>query len=146
MKVRENMVKVGDFELPDDLYYTDKHTWAKKEGDNIKVGVNTIGVQMAGKIIFVRTKKVGKAIKAGKNFGTAEAGKGVIPLTSPITGEVLSVNENASGRDVKLVNDDPYNAGWIITMKPTGDLDAELNALITGDKISAWAEEEIKKL
>ena len=146
MKVRENMVKVGDYELPDDLYYTDKHTWAKKEGDIIKVGVDTIGVQMAGKIIFVRTKKAGKAINAGKNFGTAEAGKGVIPLTSPITGEILSINENASGRNVKPVNEDPYATGWIITMKPTGDLDAELNALVTGDKISAWAEEEIKKL
>ena len=146
MKVRENMVKVGDFELPDDLYYTDKHTWAKKEGDNIKVGVDAIGVQMAGKIIFVRTKKVGKAIKAGKNFGTAEAGKGVIPLTSPITGEVLTVNENASGRNVKPVNESPYDEGWIITMKPTGDVDAELGALVSGDKITAWAEEELKKL
>ena len=146
MKVRDNMVKVGDYELPDDLYYTDKHTWAKKEGDTIKVGVDTIGVQMAGKIIFVRTKKVGKAINAGKNCGTAEAGKGVIPLTSPITGDVLTVNENASGRNVKPVNEDPYNAGWIITIKPTGDLESELNALVTGDKISAWAEEEIKKL
>ena len=140
------MVKVGDYELPDDLYYTDKHTWAKKEGDVIKVGVDSMGISLAGKIIFVRTKKVGKAIVQGKNFGTAEAGKGVIPLASPITGEIVTVNENASGRTVKAVNEDPYGEGWILTMKPTGDADAELGNLISGDKIQAWAEEELKKM
>jgi len=140
------MVKVGDYDLPDDLYYTEKHTWAKKEGDTIKVGVDSMGISLAGKIIFVRTKKAGKVIEAGKNFGTAEAGKGVIPLAAPITGEIVSVNDNASGRNVKTVNEDPYGDGWIITMKPTGDVDVELNSLVSGSKIAAWAEEELKKM
>ncbi|MHA1378178.1 MAG: glycine cleavage system protein H [Candidatus Helarchaeota archaeon] len=140
------MVKVDDYELPDDLYYHEKHTWVKKDGDLILVGVDSIGVALAGKIIFVRIKKVGKSITAGKNFGTAEAGKGVIPLTAPITGEIVETNPNVSGRKVKDLNDDPYGAGWLIKIKPTGDLDAEMAALITGDAIKAWAEEEIKQL
>ncbi|NHI92276.1 MAG: glycine cleavage system protein H [Candidatus Lokiarchaeota archaeon] len=140
------MVKVGDYELPDNLFYTDKHTWAKKEGDIIKVGVDSIGISLAGKIIFVRTKKAGKTIEQGKNFGTAEAGKGVIPLASPISGEIVTVNENASGRNVKSVNEDPYGEGWILTLKPTGDVNAELGNLVSGDKIKTWAEEELKKI
>ncbi|MHA1300857.1 MAG: glycine cleavage system protein H [Candidatus Helarchaeota archaeon] len=140
------MVKVGDYELPDDLNYHEKHTWAKKDGDLVIVGVDSIGVALAGKIIFVRLKKVGKSINAGKNFGTAEAGKGVIPLTAPITGEIVETNPNVSGRKVKDLNDDPYGAGWLIKLKPTGDLEAEMSKLITGDAIKVWAEEEIKQL
>ena len=138
------MVKIGEYELPDDLYYTDKHTWARVEGDLVRIGVDAIGIALSGKIIFVRVKKVGKAINAGKNIGTAEAGKGVIPLAAPITGEI--VETNVSGRDVKALNEDPYGEGWLAVMKPTGDKDAELNALIHGDKIASWAEEEAKKI
>lgn len=140
------MVKVGDYDLPDDLHYHEKHTWAKKDGDLILVGVDSIGVALAGKIIFVRLKKVGKSIIAGKNFGTAEAGKGVIPLTAPITGDIIESNPNVSGRNVKDLNDDPYGAGWLIKLKPTGDVTAEMGALITGNAIQTWAEEEIKQL
>ncbi|MHA1144032.1 MAG: glycine cleavage system protein H [Candidatus Helarchaeota archaeon] len=140
------MVKVGDYELPDDLYYTDKHTWAKVEGDNVRVGVDAIGVALAGKIIFVRVKKVGKEVKAGKNFGTGEAGKGVIPLVVPVTGEIVETNPKAGGREVKAVNEDPYGEGWLAVIKPTGDKDSELGALKHGDNVVAWAEEEIKQI
>jgi glycine cleavage system H protein len=140
------LVKVGDYDLPDDLYYHEKHTWATKDGDLLRVGVDSIGVALAGKIIFVRVKKIGKNINAGKNFGTAEAGKGVIPLTAPVTGEIVETNPNVSGRKVKELNEDPYGEGWLIKIKPTGDLDAELSKLITGNAIKPWAEEEIKQL
>lgn len=140
------MVKIKDYELPDDLKYHEKHTWAIEDGDLIRVGVDSIGVALAGKIIFIRVKKSGKAIEAGKNFGTAEAGKGVIPLVAPVTGEIIEINPNASGRNVKAVNEDPYGEGWLIKIRPTGDLEAELNNLITGDAIPSWAEEETNKL
>ena len=140
------LVKVGDYDLPDDLHYHEKHTWAKKEGDLVRVGVDSIGVALAGKIIFVRVKKEGKNINSGKNFGTAEAGKGVIPLTTPISGEIIETNPKASGRQVKDLNEDPYGEGWLIIMKPSGDVDAEFGKLITGADIKPWAEEEIKQL
>lgn len=140
------MVKVGDYELPDDLNYHEKHTWTKKVGDLMLVGVDSIGVALAGKIIFVRIKKAGKIITANKNFGTAEAGKGVIPLTAPLTGEIVETNPKVSGRQVKDLNEDPYGEGWLIKIKPTGDLDSELGKLITGAAIKPWAEEEIKQL
>ena len=140
------MVKVGDYEVPEELYYTDKHTWAKIEGDLVRIGVSAIGVALAGKIIFIRVKKVGKEIKAGKNLGTAEAGKGVIPLVAPISGEIIETNSKAGGREVKALNEDPYGEGWLAILKPTGDKDAELNALKHGDSVKPWAEEEIKQI
>ena len=140
------MIKVGEYELPEDLYYTDKHTWAKNEGDLVRVGVDSIGLALAGKIIFVRIKKIGKVIEAGKNLGTGEAGKGVIPLVAPITGEIIQANPKVSGREVQALNEDPYGKGWLVVIKPTGEKEAELNVLKHGDTVKAWAEEEIKKI
>ncbi|MHA1357090.1 MAG: glycine cleavage system protein H [Candidatus Helarchaeota archaeon] len=137
-------VKVGDFELPDDLYYYEQHTWAKPEGDIVYVGLDTIGLARAGKIVFIRVKK-GKTIKQGKTFGTAEAGKGVIPLYAPINGDVVEGNPNVEKRNVTALNDDPYGEGWIVKMKPS-NLDEDLKFLKHGDAVIPWAEEEIKKI
>ncbi|MHA1269574.1 MAG: glycine cleavage system protein H [Candidatus Helarchaeota archaeon] len=140
------MVKVGDYELPDDLYYHEKHTWARKEGDKIRIGIDSIGLAIAGKIVFVRLKPIGKEIIAGKSLGTAEAGKGVIPITAPITGEIIEHNPNVNKRNTQLLNEDPYGDGWIALMKPTANIDDELNQLISGAKVKDWAEEEIKQI
>ncbi len=138
------MVKVGDFELPDDLYYYEQHTWVKLEGDLVRVGLDTIGLARAGKIVFIRVKK-GKTVKQGKTFGTAEAGKGVIPLYAPVNGDVVESNPNVEKRNVTALNEDPYGEGWIVKMKPSS-LDEDLKALKHGDDVTPWAEEEIKKI
>ncbi len=138
------MVKIGNFELPDDLYFYEQHTWAKMEGDTVRVGLDTIGLARAGKIVFIRVK-TGKAISQGKTFGTAEAGKGVIPLYAPLSGDVIETNPKVNKRDVAALNEDPYGEGWIIKMKPT-NLDADLKTLKHGKSVLPWAEEEIKKI
>ena len=140
------MVKVGDYELPDELYYHEKHTWAKVEDGKVRVGIDAIGLALAGKIVFVRMKKVGKEIPAGKSLGTAEAGKGVIPITAPVSGIIEELNPEVDKRNTKLLNDDPYGAGWLAILKPTGDLEKELSQLIHGDKIKEWGENELKQL
>ncbi|MHA1311272.1 MAG: glycine cleavage system protein H [Candidatus Helarchaeota archaeon] len=140
------MVKVGDYELPDDLYYHKKHVWAKLEGDNVKVGIDQIGLAIAGKIVFVKLKKLGREIPAGKSLGTAEAGKGVIPITAPITGEIIELNPDVDKRNTAFLNEDPYGKGWVAILKPTGDLKAELDQLISGDKIKEWGESELKEI
>lgn len=140
----KKMVKIGNFELPDDLYFYEQHTWAKMEGDTVRVGLDTIGLARAGKIVFIRVK-TGKAISQGKTFGTAEAGKGVIPLYAPLSGDVIETNPKVNKRDVAALNEDPYGEGWIIKMKPT-NLDADLKTLKHGKSVLPWAEEEIKKI
>ncbi|NVM54497.1 MAG: glycine cleavage system protein H [Candidatus Helarchaeota archaeon] len=138
------MVKVGDYELPDELYYYEQHTWVKVEGDLVRVGLDTIGLSRAGKIVFIRVKK-GKVIKQGKTFGTAEAGKGVIPLYAPINGEIVEGNPKVEKRNVTALNDDPYGEGWIVKMNPS-NLEEDLKVLKHGDDVVPWAEEEIKKI
>ncbi len=137
-------MKIGNYELPDDLYYYEEHTWVKPEGDLVRVGLDTIGLALAGKIVFIRVKK-GKVVEQGKNFGTAEAGKGVIPLRAPISGEITEANPQVDKRNVDALNNAPYGAGWIVLMKPS-NLDADLKTLKHGDAIAPWAEDEIKKI
>ena len=137
-------MKVGDYELPDDLYYYEQHTWVKIEGDLVRVGLDSIGLARAGKIVFVRVKK-GKVVKQGKTFGTAEAGKGVIPLYAPVNGEVVEGNPNVDKRNVDPLNEDPYGEGWLVKIKPS-NLDEDLKVLKHGDAVAPWAEEEIKKI
>lgn len=140
------MVKVNGYELPDNLYYHEKHTWIIVEGDLVRVGIDEIGLAIAGKIVFIRMKKQGREVKAGKSIGTAEAGKGVIPITAPVTGEIVELNSKIGKRETALLNDDPYGEGWVAILKPTGDLNEELNQLISGDKLEPWAKEELKEI
>ena len=139
-----NMVKVDEYELPDDLYYYEQHTWMKKEGDLVRVGLDKIGLARAGKIVFIRVKQ-GKAIVQGKTFGTAEAGKGVVPLYAPVSGDVVETNPSVDKRNVAALNEDPYGKGWIVKMKPS-NLDADLKVLKYGPTVVPWAQEEIKKI
>lgn len=140
------MVKIGDYELPDDLYYHDKHIWAKPEKDLVRIGIDSIGLAIAGKIVFIRLKKKGREIKANKSIGTAEAGKGVIPITSPINGEIVELNPKIGRRKTDLLNNDPYGDGWVGLLKPTGNLEEELSQLISGDQIEPWGKKEVEEI
>jgi len=138
------IVEIGGYELPDDLYYFEQHTWIRIEDDLVRVGLDKIGLARAGKIVFIRVKQ-GKAISQGKTFGTAEAGKGVIPLYAPVSGDIAESNPNVDKRNVVALNEDPYGEGWIVKMKPS-NLDEELEKLKHGDTVIPWAEEEIAKI
>ncbi|GAB4310499.1 MAG: glycine cleavage system protein H [Promethearchaeota archaeon] len=139
------LVNVDGYEVPDDYYYTELHTWARLEGDGTAtVGVTTIGVKLAGNITHVRTKKVGMRVKQNATFGTMEAGKGVVRLPSPLSGEILEVNPALAERNLDPVNQDPYGAGWLLKMRV--DDPGEVKNLIGGERVASWAAEEAKKV
>ena len=131
------MVKVQDFDFPDDLFYTDEQIWLKKEGGNVRIGLTTFGADLAGKIKFIRLRPAGKAIKAGKSIGTMESGKWTGPIRSPVTGTLTEVNE-ALKANPAMLNEDPYGTGWIAVIA-ADDLDAEIGALQGGDGLEDWA-------
>ena len=76
-------------------------------------------------------KDVGRAVQKGKGAGTLESGKWVGPVTSPITGEIVEVNEAVKAKPA-LLNEDPYGAGWFVRVKPT-DWAGESTSLVTGE-------------
>ncbi|MFN3868763.1 MAG: glycine cleavage system protein H [Hyphomicrobiaceae bacterium] len=105
--------------LPDDLLYdVDNNIWFKELGDGtVKLGMTAVATAMAGQLVAFTPKKAGKAIDAGKSCATVESGKWVGPAKSVAGGEVVEVNK-ALVDTPKLANDDPYDKGWMIVLKP----------------------------
>ncbi|MCF2136314.1 MAG: glycine cleavage system protein H [Candidatus Thorarchaeota archaeon] len=130
------MVTYEGFDFPEDLYYTDDQVWVKKENGKVRLGFTTFGMDLAGKIKFVRLRPAGRDIKAGKSIGTLESGKWTGPVKSPVTGKLVEVNEELKGNP-GLLNEDPYGKGWIAVIEAT-NLDEELAALQGADGLEDW--------
>ena len=123
--------------MPDDLLYdVDNHIWFQEQGDgSAKIGMTTVATAMAGKLVAFTPKRVGRSVRAGKSCGTLESGKWVGPAKSVAGGEVLAVNDDMVANP-SIANDDPYNAGWLVVLKPD-DWGSVVSTLLTGDAITA---------
>ncbi len=137
------MVKVGEYELKEDLNYWPRGvTWAKKEPDGrIRVGITDLGQKLAQQLMFVRAKPKGTAIEQGKAVANIESQKWVGAVESPVTGTVDEVNAKLRATP-KLINDDPYGEGWIAILKPTKP--EEMEALVHGEASVEWYKKEIE--
>lgn len=113
------MAVVRGCNLPDDLLYdVDNHIWFREVGDGtVKIGMTTVATAMAGQLVAFTPKKVGRDVKAGKSCATVESGKWVGPAKSAAAGEVVAVNEDLVANP-SMANDDPYDKGWLIILKP----------------------------
>lgn len=130
------MVTHEGFDFPDDLYYTDDLIWMKKENGNVRLGMATFGVDLAGKIKFVRLRPPGKAIAAGRSIGTLESGKWTGPVKAPVGGTIAEVNEELK-ENPGILNEDPYGKGWIAVITPD-NLDGEIGSLQSADGLEDW--------
>ncbi len=124
------MKEIDELNLPDDVRYAEDHEWIRSEGDKVRIGINDYAQDQLGDIVFVELPQSGDTFEKGEEFGTVESVKAVSELYMPIGGEILSVN-TALEESPDLVNQSPYNDGWMIEVKPSDS--AELEALITLD-------------
>ena len=127
------MAEINGCNIPEDLYYLagDKLVWARFEADGtVTAGVPDPGQAIAGKVVAVTAKKLGRTIERGKSMGTLESGKWVGPIPAPVSGEIIAINEAVTANPT-LVNTDPYGEGWIIKLQPS-DLEGEKADLVTG--------------
>lgn len=115
--------------IPAGLKYTKDHEWARIEGDLIRVGITQHAVDQLGDVTLVDLPKVGAQVKSGAHFGDIESVKAVSELFAPLGGEVVEVN-SALANKPELVNDAPYDGGWMIAIRPSdrSQLDALLDA------------------
>ena len=126
------MATINGCNLPDDLYYlAEKHVWVRPEGGGlVTIGMNDVAQHLAGNVLALTAKKVGKTIPKGQSVATIESAKWVGPVPAPIGGEIVEVNEAAKA-DPKVLNRDPYGAGWIVKLK-AADWEGEKTALASG--------------
>jgi glycine cleavage system H protein len=117
--------------FPADLKYTQEHEWIKIESGNIAlVGVTDFAQSELGDIVFLEIETEGEELDANEIFGTIEAVKTVSDLFLPVKGKIIEVNPKLAD-EPELVNNDPYNEGWMIRME-VADL-ADLEALLDVD-------------
>ena len=115
---------------PKELKYTREHEWVRDNGDGTAtVGITDFAQSELGDIVFVEIDKLGETVEKNSTFGTVEAVKTVSELFMPLTGEVQKWNE-ALEDEPELINNDPYEKGWVITIKmaDASQLDELLNA------------------
>lgn len=111
--------------FPQELKYTKDHEWVKIEGDIATIGITEFAQKELGDIVYVEVETIGETIKAGEVFGTVEAVKTVSDLFMPLTGEILEFNSELEAAP-ESVNDSPYETGWMVKVKISGDLPSDL--------------------
>ena len=120
--------------IPQDLKYTQDHEWVRIEGDQATIGITDFAQGELGDIVYVEVETVGESLDKEAVFGTVEAVKTVSDLFLPLTGEITAFNEDLEDTP-ELVNEDPYNQGWIIKMK-ISDL-SQIEAMLTHEGYQA---------
>jgi glycine cleavage system H protein len=102
---------------PASFKYTKDHEWIDLAGDRGKVGITDYAQQQLGDVVYLDLPEVGATLKAGQSFGTIESVKAVSELYSPVSGEVVEVNQALKEKPEK-VNADPHTS-WMIVVRLT---------------------------
>ena len=115
--------------MQQDLLYSKTHEWARIENEIAVVGITDFAQEQLGDITFVELPAVGDTVEAGREMGSVESVKAASELYSPVSGEVIEVNE-ALRADPSLANSDPLGSGWFfkVRMSDAGELSGLLDA------------------
>jgi glycine cleavage system H protein len=126
------MTRIAGCDLPEDLYYhVEKHVWLRPSPDGpVTLGINDVARHLAGTVVAVTPKKAGRMLPKGQSVATIESSKWVGPVPTPVSGEIVEVNE-AVRRNPGLLNDDPYGAGWLVRLRPSA-WEEDRAGLVTG--------------
>lgn len=116
---------------PNNLRYLDSHQWIKVEENTGTVGVTQYGQEKMGDILYVELPEKGKRVKQKESFCTLESAKAVFDVPSPVSGEVIEVNEKLND-DPSYVNKDPYGEGWFVKIRILEP--SELDLLLTSSE------------
>jgi glycine cleavage system H protein len=111
------MKDITELTFIDDLKYSDDHEWAKLEGEDVRIGISDFAQDQLGDIVYVDLPTLGTHFVKGAEFGTVESVKAVSELFMPLDGTVTAVNPELEDAP-ELVNQDPYEKGWMLLIKP----------------------------
>lgn len=120
---------------PEDCRYTREHEWVRIEDEVAVIGITDFAQQQLGDVVYVDLPPVGSVVEQNRAFGSIDSVKTASDLFSPLSGEVLEVNETV-GNDPALVNTDPYGDGWMLRVRPA-DL-SQLDSLLTAEEYSRY--------
>ncbi len=104
------------YRVPDGLFYTKEHEWARVTGVTARVGITDYAAKTLNDIVYLTLPSPGKEVKQLSSFGTVESIKAVSELYAPLSGTITSANQELLNHP-ELINKSPYEEGWIIELK-----------------------------
>ncbi|OMF74730.1 glycine cleavage system protein GcvH [Paenibacillus peoriae] len=129
-------------EVKQQLWYTDEHEWVQRtENGTVRIGITDFAQHQLGDIVFVELPEVGATIEQGAEIGTIESVKTVSDLFAPVTGTILKVNETLESTP-ELVNESPYEKGWMIEVEMDKDVEEALGKLLSADQYEQLISDE----
>ena len=130
---------MADYKLDKNAKYAETHEWVRIEDGVAVVGVSDAAQDQLSDVVYVDLPEEGAEVKAGDAIAVVESVKAAEDIIAPVSGTIAAVNE-ALVDNPELVNEDPYGA-WFFKIEPTGDLDAELAALMDGAAYDTFVQE-----
>ena len=125
--------------IPDDLLYSREHVWVRVEGELATIGITDYAQEKLGEVLSLDLPEADSYVEWNEPFGSIETAKGVVELISPVSGAVVSVNEDITD-DIGIINSDPPDTGWLIIVEME-DLE-ELDDLLDGNGYQEFVIEE----
>lgn len=136
------MALIEGYNFPDELYYHKDHAWIKVETDGmVRIGMNDFYQKSAGDTTYIDLPFEGDSVTQGETCGKIQSAKWVGKLVSPVSGEIIQVNNDLED-DCTLINKSPYENGWIMVLKPSR-LNDEMKHLFHGTQVEQWIKKEI---
>ena len=126
-------------EIPADLKYIETHQWVRVSDDGTAtVGITDFAQEQLGDVVYIGVPDVGVTVNGGEEAGVAESVKSASDVFSPVTGEVVEVNESLEDEPEK-VNEDPYGDGWLykVRLEDAGELDGLMDSAAYAEHVAA---------
>ncbi len=130
-----------DYNILDNLKYTQTHEWVKIEGMNAITGISDYAQHQLGDIVYIELPNIGETIEKGSSAGEIESVKAVGEFLMPLTGKVIQIN-NLLSENPEIVNQSPYDKGWLIKIEILNL--KEENDLVSADEYKNIIEREDK--
>lgn len=124
---------------PEDSRYAKSHEYVHVEGEIGTIGITDYAQKELGDVVFVELPQVGSQVEAANEMGSIESVKAVSDIFSPVTGEVVEVNEALADKP-ELVNTDPYGDGWMIRVRLSDPTEADV--LMDAEEYEEWIQTE----
>ena len=124
---------------PDDLLYHPAHDWARIDGDEAALGITWFAQDSLGELVHYEAPEAGTSVAKDAAYGEVESVKAVSDVFSPLSGEVLEVNQRAVD-EPEIVNDDPYGEGWLVRIRLSDP--SEADALMSAEEYRAHMAEQ----
>ncbi len=126
-------------EFPQELKYSKEHEWIKVESNTVTIGITDYAQDSLGDVVYVELPQEGTAMVKGETFGVIESVKAVSDLYSPLSGNIIEVNDSIIDNP-EVINEEPYGDAWMLKVELSSP--EELDELLGSGDYQQYVEEE----